>query len=369
MAQSTTDDNSATSGTVRWNNRDQARHWNITFNNYTEEDEDQIKKALRNNSSKIVSAIMAREVGDSGTPHIQGYIHFQRRARQSTVHSFLGYKKPTFHLSVLRKTPLAAFRYCMKDGDYYVVGKDLDKVARLKDKVQAETGKRSDQYSNITEAIEKREITTMAEIRAIDAELAAERADYWRDQIVSAMGKPRVEIHPLRPWQAALVERLKEPPNDREVIFVIDTAGDAGKTYFTDLYEQEHGKSYTVGADKRDDISLILMNNIIEFGKPDVVFMDAPRARSNYISSPFLEELKNGQVRSNKYRSKSIYLDKRPHVVVMTNAWPKKTPNDEGLSNDRYTYLLIKPENKFEWLHGYRSDEGGAFSPHFNRPD
>lgn len=95
--------------------------------------------------------------------------------------------------------------------------------------------------------------------------------------------------------------------------------------------------------------------------------MVAPRARSNYVSSPFLEALKNGQIRSNKYRSKAIHLEKPPHVVVMTNAWPQKTPNDEGLSNDRYTYLHITG-NDFEWSHGYKAEEVGAFAPGFNIP-
>lgn len=82
------------------------------------------------------------------------------------------------------------------------------------------------------------------------------------------MSKPKVVVHPPKPWQESLLQKLQGPSNDREVIFVIDLEGNAGKTYFTNVFEQEYGKSYTVGADKRDGISLILITRIIEDGHP-----------------------------------------------------------------------------------------------------
>jgi hypothetical protein len=76
------------------------------------------------------------------------------------------------------------------------------------------------------------------------------------------------------------------------------------------MYTEKHGKCYTVGADKWDDISYQLINKIIEEGPPNVVFMDAPRARNAYVSSTWLEEIKNANIVSAKYKSKTLHL---PH--------------------------------------------------------
>jgi hypothetical protein len=56
-------------------------------------------------------------------------------------------------------------------------------------------------------------------------------------------------------------------------------------------------------------------------------------------------------------------------MVVMMNEFPIKNPNEKGLSDDRYVYLLVnKDGSNAEWSEGYRYDEGGATAPGFNIP-
>jgi hypothetical protein len=101
---------------------------------------------------------------------------------------------------------------------------------------------------------------------------------------------------------------------------------------------------------------------VIENGTPNVVFMDAPRSRSMYVSSAWLEELKNGVVKSPKYKSKKVSLTHVPHAVVMMNDFPKKTPNDLGLSDDRYTYLVIDNDGENgNWFRGYDPTPQNAY--------
>ena len=70
----------------KFNNKGQHRHWVSTFNNCTEDDCTQMKSAFEKDqllpleSRMIVSAIVAREVGESGTPHSQGHFHFKKPA-------------------------------------------------------------------------------------------------------------------------------------------------------------------------------------------------------------------------------------------------------------------------------------------------
>ena len=343
---------------AKFNNAQQARHWNFTFNNYTETDYIRIKQILESDISKEnpkhVTCIVAREVGETGTPHLQSYIHFKKPQRQQAVFKFLGYLTPCFHLQhqdLRRKPPIASFKYCMKDGDFYVTGKNLDEISKKKKQTKHAS---APDYDEMQKLIESREITTMRQVRTQGPELAARHEDYWKGLIVQHMPKTTIVIHKLRPWQIDLIEKLKEPFSDREVIFVIDEKGKAGKSWFCKYYDREHGKCIQVGADKRETLAYDVLNKIIEDGTPNVIFMDAPRARSCYVAMSWLEETKNCEIKSAKYRSKSAPLSHPPHVVVMMNAYPKKQNNDEGLSDDRYTYFIIDDTGENgKWVHGF----------------
>lgn len=69
-----------------------ARHWCYTLNNYTEAEE----MFLREVSSKY--HVYGKEVSDSGTPHLQGYIIFDQSLRFNKVKEVLGATR--IHLEV-----------------------------------------------------------------------------------------------------------------------------------------------------------------------------------------------------------------------------------------------------------------------------
>ena len=80
--------------------RTNLRKWCFTINNYTEEDEQNLLDELT--PDKVVYAIVGREKGESGTPHLQGYVYFKRRLKMSTAKATLG---KTAHLEPARGTP------------------------------------------------------------------------------------------------------------------------------------------------------------------------------------------------------------------------------------------------------------------------
>ena len=86
-----------------------SRGWCFTINNYTEEDEN-IVYAMSWDCAYIVCG---REVGDSGTPHLQGYIYYKNAVRLSTMKEV----HPTAHWEPQRGTPQQASDYCKKDGE------------------------------------------------------------------------------------------------------------------------------------------------------------------------------------------------------------------------------------------------------------
>lgn len=88
------------------NNRKQCVHWIIVINNYCEVD---IAKFL-DIKSLCTYWIMAKEVGESGTPHLQCYVAFAKKK------TFASIKKiwPTCHLEPKNGQPSAASNYCKK---------------------------------------------------------------------------------------------------------------------------------------------------------------------------------------------------------------------------------------------------------------
>lgn len=90
-----------------------AKHWCFTLNNYNEEDRKAIL-AWEHTSYCIVG----KEVGDSGTPHLQGYVRFKTKKRFTALKKLL----PTAHWEVAKGNPRQNYEYCSKEGDFEETG-------------------------------------------------------------------------------------------------------------------------------------------------------------------------------------------------------------------------------------------------------
>lgn len=96
--------------------------WMFTLNNYTREDIRSIKALCAARVHKIVYLVFGKEVGEKGTPHLQGYVHFEGRKRMSTVRKMFVDHAHSAHLEAMRGTPQQASDYCKKDGDAWEFG-------------------------------------------------------------------------------------------------------------------------------------------------------------------------------------------------------------------------------------------------------
>lgn len=81
----------------------------FTLNNYTEDDVNKIQSAPHK------YLIVGKEVGESGTPHLQGYIELEKRMRQKAVKELLGSRT---HFEARKGTAQQAADYCKKENDY-----------------------------------------------------------------------------------------------------------------------------------------------------------------------------------------------------------------------------------------------------------
>lgn len=88
--------------------RVQGRNWCFTLNNYSEEDR------LSLLQSDCVYVVIGKEVGENGTPHLQGYISFAGNKRLAAMRVL----SARAHWEVARGDSAANRTYCVKDGDF-----------------------------------------------------------------------------------------------------------------------------------------------------------------------------------------------------------------------------------------------------------
>lgn len=100
---------------------DKLRNACFTINNY-----DGTEVPLMQAWSQPSYCVIGKEVGESGTPHLQGYVEFKAQVKFSTFKK----KFPTAHIEPRHGTPSQAADYCKKDGDYFEWGEISHQGAR-----------------------------------------------------------------------------------------------------------------------------------------------------------------------------------------------------------------------------------------------
>jgi hypothetical protein len=105
-------------------NRSNLTRFVFTLNNYTQEDYEALQKLPH-----IRALILGKELGASGTPHIQGACLLQKQVKFTTVKSWM----PKAHIERMVSSPAQAFEYCRKDGDFWETGDVISKQGKRND--------------------------------------------------------------------------------------------------------------------------------------------------------------------------------------------------------------------------------------------
>lgn len=92
------------------------RRWCFTLNNWTQPELDHLTRELSGEGpgGKVKYAIVGREVGEGGTPHLQGYINWNQSKKFARVKALLGGR---CHIERARGTDEENQVYCSKGGD------------------------------------------------------------------------------------------------------------------------------------------------------------------------------------------------------------------------------------------------------------
>lgn len=104
-----------------------SRDYCFTINNYTDA-HIQLLETL-----DCTYVVYGKEVGESGTPHLQGYVRFPSQKTVSAVIKLM----PGAHIEIKKGTCEQAIEYCKKDGDVYERGE-----APMSQKKKGECNKR-----------------------------------------------------------------------------------------------------------------------------------------------------------------------------------------------------------------------------------
>lgn len=253
--------------------RDRCRKYIGVLNNYSDKEYEHLKVVTQ----KCERFIIGKEIGESGTPHLQMYIEFKNAIAFNTLKGW----NERVHWEKAKGNIKENYNYCSKDGDF-VQKNMLTKQDEIKIKLL-------DRYKDVV----------------------------WKD------------------WQQDLLSLILGSPDDRTINWVYDFEGNSGKSFLKKYIALT--TECLVCDGKKNDVLNQLKTVCIDNNKDiKIILLDVPRHNKDFINYGLLEQLKDGHVYSGKYEGGEIYLDKI-HVVVFSN----DEPDYSKFSKDRWNVISI----------------------------
>lgn len=213
----------------------QTKSWFFTFNNYTEEDIITLKNKF--DEDIFEKYIFEKEVGESGTPHLQGCVFCKTKTRWSEFNL-----SKNINWSKVRDEE-RAIKYCQKD--YQSLGNEL-------------------WYKNI-------------QVR--------ERLEL---------------INPNRPYQKMILNILTDKPDNRTIHWFYEPNGNVGKSSLVKYLVLRNGSIF-IDEGKKTDIMNTTLTFYNAGNTMKSFIFDIPRQNKNKISWKSIESIKNGLIYSPKY--------------------------------------------------------------------
>lgn len=232
------------------------KRWCMTLNNYTEFEYLRIKKTI---DAKSKVWIIGKEVGESGTPHLQIYLELRKQGRFTELKKW----NPRLHIEPAKGSRLENLKYCSKEE--FV---SSERVPRALDKVTYE-------------------------------ELKDQQKDFIQKYLLYLC-----------------------PKYDRKIVWAWEKKGGWGKTQLTKYLVDNYCLSAVVVPVKTNDAFYLIKQYIeVEGEGPDIVIIDVPRCSIDYINYQAIEKIKDGICACGKYESLMLRFN-TPHVVVFCNEEP-----------------------------------------------
>jgi len=273
-----------------------------------------------------------KEVGESGTPHLQGYLELKAKRRMNGVKELLGCAR--VHLAVSKGTAEENLKYCSKeDTETYIRGSPMDAI----DGGKCEKDK-WDEYRTMAKEGRLDEIPAYAYVRC--------KRSF--DEIASESMKKRKVADVFNrkdwvatKWQHQVLEAISGPVNARQIVFVVGPPNREKSQYINHVLDYIP-RVWTCEPCENGKVN----DWAFEFAElgyiPTAVVIDCPmEIRSSDIPWRFIEKLKNGRIRSGKYTGGTFKFDP-PHIVFFCNSelW-KREDGECVIADDRVISIKL----------------------------
>lgn len=249
----------------------ESKKWTFTANNYTKEVIDEFCSICSN----LGKYFFGYEVGESGTPHLQGFIELTTKSRPLT--KFKGAGAAKWHWEKMKGSIDQSITYCSKDGNIDTNHEEWRKKCKPKKKLGCK------QHEKIV----------------------------------------------LRKWQVQCEQIIQELAlDDRKILWVWDD-GNTGKSTFGRYLVEEYNTLQVNGAKKYTLSTIFQMKD-----KPELIVYALARSQEGYVSYEALEQIRDGLFFSG-FGTKGTGMCNmgfHPVVVVLCNFAPQMS----ALSEDRW---------------------------------
>ncbi len=267
-----------------------SRTWMFTLNNYTDQDIETVDAVCK----KATKWIYGKEVGEQGTPHLQGYLRFKNQMLFSTLRMQL----PGANILMATKGDGHNYTYCSKDGDFNT-NMTAPKV-------------------KLTRAVMFEEV------------LQTYNNVHWKE------------------WQQDVLDIIKtetKTTNTRSIHWIWENTGNVGKSFLAKYIMVKNTGVIICGGKSTDIYQQV--NVMIEGGvKPAIVIYDVPRTMDDmkYVSYTALEKVKDASLYASKYEGGGCVWTPAPIVICFAN----QPPHREKMSADRWFVYQVKGEQLYK---------------------
>lgn len=232
-----------------------SKHWTFTLNNYTL---DEYNLIISSNSSIVPRYVIQEEIGENGTPHLQGYIMFKKKTRPKSI-----FDNNRIHWEKVRNIK-ACIAYCQKE--------------------------------------DTRKEGTETKYRGIERPY-------------------KLEIRNWRKWMSEAEEIIKKEPEERKIHWFWEPKGCAGKTVYG-KYVFTHYEDVMVLSGKAHDMKNSIVQYIEKNNRhPKTIIINVPRSNVDYLSYTGIESIKDMFFYCGKYEG-GMVCGPEPRVIIFANEEP-----------------------------------------------
>lgn len=258
----------------------QAQSYCFTLNNYTQTDISDIILYCKKNDYKYC---FQEEVGECGTPHLQGVIKsLKGRITFTNLQSTI----PRGRLSSTRSVQ-KSLAYCSK--------------------LETREGKVYNNFPNL---------------------------------VIKEKPIDHFDVKKASKWQLDIIEEVKKEPDNRTIYWYWSNEGKVGKSILARHLVIKYN-AICIGG-KKEDIYYAFSSCE---NKPKICIIDVPRNTGNKISYTAIEKLKDGMFFSPKYES-AMCVFNPPHIIIFANAPPERSSlSEDRLIITQLDNLIEEEEN------------------------